>query len=41
MEEYKQNLINKIEELKNSNSPFAKTRIVILLKLLGELENAE
>lgn len=39
MEEYKQALLAKIEELKNSKSPFAKSRIVRLLKQLGELQN--
>lgn len=39
MENYKQILIEKIEDLKNSDSPFAKSRLVILLQLLGELEN--
>lgn len=39
MERYKQILIEKIEILKNSKSSFAKTRLVILLQLLGELEN--
>ena len=41
MEEYKQALIDKIESLKNSKSPFARTRLVVLLKLLGELQNEE
>ena len=41
MEEYKQALLAKIEELKNSKSPFAKSRLVRLLKKLGELQNEE
>ena len=41
MEKYKQTLIAKIEALRESNSPFANTRINILLKLLGELQHAE
>lgn len=41
MEKYKQALIEKIESLKNSKSPFAKTTITVLLKLLGELQNEE
>lgn len=41
MEKYKQTLIKKIEALKDSKSPFVKARLVILLKLLGELESEE
>lgn len=41
MENYKQILIEKIESLKNSNSPFGKAKLVILLQLLGELENRQ
>lgn len=41
MEEYKQALLAKIEELKNSKSPFAKSRLVRLLKQLGELQKDE
>lgn len=41
MEEYEQALLTKIEELKNSKSPFAKSRIVRLLKQLGELQNRQ
>lgn len=41
MEQYKQALLAKIESLKDSKSPFAKARLVILLKLLGELQNEE
>lgn len=41
MEEYKQALIEKIAELSRSKSPFARSRISILLKLLGEIEQAE
>lgn len=39
MESYKQILIEKIEALEKIDSPFARTRLVILLQLLGELEN--
>lgn len=41
MEQYQEALIAKIEELQKSKSPFAKTRLVRLLKLLGELQNKE
>ena len=41
MEQYKQVLLEKISELKDSKSPFAKTRLKVLLKLLGELQNKE
>ncbi len=41
MEEYKEILMNKIEELSKSNSPFARSRISVLLKLLGEIQQAE
>lgn len=41
MEEYKQALIAKIEELKDQKSPLAKSRLVVLLRLLGELQNEE
>lgn len=39
MERYKQILMEKIEALKDVKSSFAKTRLIILLQLLGELEN--
>lgn len=41
MDEYKEALMAKIEELRKSKSPFAKTRLVRLLKQLGELQNKE
>ena len=41
MEKYKQALMAKIEALSKSNSPFARSRISVLLKLLGEIEQAE
>lgn len=41
MEKYKEALMAKIEVLKDEKSPFAKTRLVRLLKLLGELESEE
>ena len=41
MEEYEQALLAKIEELRNSKLPFAKSRIVRLLKQLGELQNKQ
>lgn len=41
MDKYEQALIAKIEELKQSKSPFAKTRLVRLLKQLGELQNKQ
>ena len=37
MEEYRLALITKIEELRNNPSPLARSRINILLKLLGEI----
>ena len=39
MDKYEEALIKKIEELKDSKSPFARTRLVRLLKQLGELQN--
>lgn len=39
MEYYKQILIEQITSLKEIDSPFARTRVVVLLQLLGELEN--
>lgn len=39
MNEYEEALIAKIEGLKKSKSPFARTRLVRLLKQLGELQN--
>lgn len=39
MDEYEAALIAKIEELKNINTPLAKTRLVRLLKQLGEVQN--
>lgn len=41
MEVYRQLLIEKINSLKDSKSPFAQSRLIILLKLLGELESEE
>ena len=41
MEEYIEALMAKIEELKNQKTPFAKSRLRILLQLLGELQNQE
>lgn len=41
MEEYKQALIEKIEALKNQKTPLAKSRLIVLLRLLGELQNEE
>lgn len=41
MEKYKQALIAKIEALSKSNSPFARARVKVLLKLLGEIQQQE
>lgn len=41
MEKYKQILLAKIQELKDIDSPFARTRLTILLRLLGELQKEE
>lgn len=37
MEQYKQALIEKINELNQVQTPLARSRVLILLKLLGEL----
>lgn len=39
MDEYEAALIAKIEELRRINTPFAKTRLLRLLKQLEEVQN--
>lgn len=41
MEEYKQTLIAKIEQLSKQKTPFARSRLKVLLKLLGEIQKQE
>ena len=41
MDNYKQILIEKINNLKKLESPIDKTNLIILLQLLGELERKE
>lgn len=41
MEEYMEALTNKIDLLQKSDSPLAKTRVLVLLRLLGELQKEE
>lgn len=38
MEQYRQALLGKIQELESVDTPIAKSTIIILMKLLGEVQ---